>query len=94
MGPGSTPVIESYAVGQFGRVGGLYIQDPEYVHVIHCNATYSEPLPGGGAEARIAGYNIWWDWEGLVFACRLEAFREDGHGYRDRYGEDEEEGRL
>ena len=37
------------------KYGDLHIQVAEYGRAIHCKATYSEPLPGGGAEAGNAG---------------------------------------
>ena len=40
----------------FGRVGDLHIQAPEYSRTIHCKMNFSGTLPGGGAEAGIAGY--------------------------------------
>ena len=50
------PVGGSYAGGWFGKYVDLNLQAPEYGHKIHFDATYSVPLPGGGLEARIAGY--------------------------------------
>ena len=41
--------------GQFVGDGDLHIQVPQYVCVIHCDAAYNVPLPGGGAEAEITG---------------------------------------
>ena len=54
--------------GRFGRDGDLHLQAPEYGRSIYCDATYSGPLPGGGAEAGITGFQVVVGAEGLDLA--------------------------
>ena len=53
---GVPPVGGSYAVSKVVIDGDLHLKAPEYGHAIHCDNTYSGPIPGGGAEARIMDY--------------------------------------
>ena len=53
---GIPPFRGSYLGIRFRKHVDLHFQAPEYGCSIHCDMTYSGYFPGGGSEARIAGY--------------------------------------
>ena len=53
---GLPPVGRGYPGSRFGIDGDLYLQVIERDSKIHCNAAYTGPLNGCGAEAELTGY--------------------------------------
>ena len=83
---GWEPCIPPYGIfhagGGDGYNGYAHLHIIECGHKVHCDATYSRPVSGGGAEARIAGPQAVMGTGGMEFTGLGEAAGD--YSYRDR----------